>query len=402
MSAVADAEVYVTYVVPSNTDYYGFVSLRLDAFQASAAEPVNGYTLLWLVGDIWVRRYVGSSWTDVVTQGPSGLTPTAGMTVGVRFQIVGAVIKARMWDTAGAEPSTWAINVTDGSPYNTAGKVGLSLFNGSVGGVHSVLFDDLLVQDPPVLPAIALRAAGTSTAVAATATTLNPAVPAGATTGDLSVLCVEAKPYTTTITTPAGWTKIGETTNGTTVSGTDTGSMKVAMYVRESASAGAIGAMTLATPDSACAVIHTYSKASGYTWDYSVFTTGTDTANGANYSATGGAIATAQDDWVVAATAINTDLGTLSAQTIGGMSGDTTTVSVRTTGNTDGSGLVTTGNDSRLLVIDAQITAGSSSAAPTVTYTNASSSSGSSIWLRLRQIAPAIPPILVMQTRRAY
>jgi len=149
-------------------------------------------------------------------------------------------------------------------------------------------------------------------------------------------------------------------------------------------------------------VIHTYSKASGYTWDYSVFTTGTDTTNGANYSATGGAIATAKDDWVVAATAINTDLGTLSAQTIGGMSGDTTTVSVRTTGNTDGSGLVTTGNDSRLLVIDAQITAGSSAAAPTVTYTNASSSSGSSIWLRLRQIAPTIPPILVMQTRRAY
>lgn len=233
---------------------------------------------------------------------------------------------------------------------------------------------------------IALRAAGTSTAIAATATTLNPAVPAGTQAGDLSVLSVEAKPYTTTITTPSGWTKIGEATNGTTVSGTDTGSMKVAMYVRESASVGAIGAMTLTSADSSCAVIHSYSKDPGYTWDYSVFTTGSDATQGTNYSATGSAIATTAGDMVVCATAVNTDLGTtaVSAQAIGGMAGDTLANNVRTAGTADGQGLVTTGNDSRLIVVDAKVTAGSSAAAPTMTYTLAQTNSGTSLWLRLR------------------
>jgi len=250
--------------------------------------------------------------------------------------------------------------------------------------------------------AIALRAAGTSTAVAATATTLNPAVPAGTTTGDLSVLCVEAKPYTTAITTPSGWTKIGETTNGTTVSGIDTGSMKVAMYVKESATPGAIGAITMATPDSACAVIHSYSKDPSYAWNYSAFTTGSQTTNQANYSATGAAgLAVAADDWVVAATAVNTDLavGGPSAQSIGGMSGATLAVSVRTAGTSDGQGLVTTGNDSRLMVVDADVTAGSSNSAPTMTYTLGSSSSGASIWLRLREVAPFV---LLMSQMTGY
>lgn len=251
-----------------------------------------------------------------------------------------------------------------------------------------LIFAVNVVSGGPLPAAIALRAAGTSTAIAATATTLNPAVPAGASPGDLSVLCVEAKPYTTTITTPSGWTKIGEATNGTTVSGIDTGSMKVAMYVKESAAVGAIGAITMATPDSSCAVIHTYSKDPGYTWDYSVFTTGSDTTQGTNYSATGGAIATTVGDWVVCATAVNTDLGTtaVSAQAIGGMSGDTLVGGVRTAGTADGQGLVTTGNDSRLIVVDAKVSAGSSAAAPTMAYTLAQTNSGTSIWTRLRMI----------------
>lgn len=236
--------------------------------------------------------------------------------------------------------------------------------------------------------AIALRAAGTATLAAATATTLAPAVPAGTVAGDLSVLSVECKPYTTTITTPTGWTKIGEATNGTVANAADVGSTKIAMYVRENAPVGAIPAITMATAGTACAVIHSYSKDAADNWDYSVFTSGGDSTNAANYSATGSAIATTAADWIIAATAVNSDLGTVSAQAIGGLSGDTLSQSVRTAGVTGtGTGLVTTGNGSRLIVVDAAITAGSSSAAPTFTYTNASSTSGTTMWLRLREAA---------------
>jgi hypothetical protein len=238
---------------------------------------------------------------------------------------------------------------------------------------------------------IALRAAGTSTAVAATATTLNPAVPTGTTTGDLSVLFVEAKPYNTAITTPSGWTKIGETTSGVVANGTDVGSTIIACYVKESATPGAIGAITMALANTACAVIHSYSKDSTYSWDYTSFTTGAQATSAAQFAATGAAgIAVAAGDWVIAGAGINTDLavGGPSAQTIGGMAGATITNTVRTAGTSDGQGLVTTGNDSRLMVVDANVTAGSSASAPTFTFTLTSASAGSVIWLRMRQVAP--------------
>lgn len=241
---------------------------------------------------------------------------------------------------------------------------------------------------------ITLRAAGATPATGALVTAISPVVPAGATTGDLSVLCVEAKPYTTTITTPSGWTKIGEVTNGTTASAADVGAMKTAMYVRESATPGAIGNMTFTGADSAMAVIHTYAKSAAYAWDFSAFTTGSQasTSNVANYSATGGVLPVAPEDWVIAATGANTDLvAGFTAQAINGLTGATLTKSVRTTGATSTAGLTTTGNDSKLIVTDAWVTAGQSATAPTFTYTSTSASSGSTMWLRLRQVLKTPP-----------
>lgn len=230
--------------------------------------------------------------------------------------------------------------------------------------------------------AISLRAAGTATAATAAVSAINPAVPAGALSNDLSVLTVWMKPFGTTITTPGSWTLIGEATNGTTAAGTDTGSTKVAVFVLQSAAVGAIGNLSLGgSPNSVGAVINTYAKDAGFMWDYSQFTTGGDTTNAANYSATGAAgIAVASGDWVLQSTAVNGDVGTQSAQAIGGMSGATIGTYVnRQSADT------TTGTDSHGEVGDVPITAGSSSAAPTFTYTNASSGSGTTLWLRLRQ-----------------
>lgn len=229
---------------------------------------------------------------------------------------------------------------------------------------------------------IALRAAGTATSATAAVTAVNPATPAGCQAGDLAVMTVTMKPYNTTITTPAGWEKIGEQTNGTTASGTDTGSTKIAMFVqRNPISSTSVGNLSFTNANSCAAVIHVYSKSSSNAWDYTSFTDGGDSTNGANYSATGAAgISVASGDWVLASTAVNSDLGTISAQAIAGMSGATIgTVQNRT--NQD----ITTGNDTAILASDAPISAGSSSNAPTFSYTNASSTSGTTLFLRLRE-----------------
>ncbi len=227
---------------------------------------------------------------------------------------------------------------------------------------------------------IALRAAGTAIGGTTAVTAINPSVPSGAVVGDLSVLTVSVKPYTTTITTPSGWTKIDEHTSGTTAIGTDVGSTKVAMYVKEDAAVGAIGNIGQSGANSMGAVIHVYSKTKS-TWDYSSFTKGADGTSGANYSATGaGGIDVAAGDWVVAGTSISGDIGTLSAWAIAGMSGATLGTSVNRTNSA-----TTTGNDSRLTADDIPVNSGSSSNAPTYAYTNASNTEGATIWLRLRE-----------------
>jgi hypothetical protein len=236
---------------------------------------------------------------------------------------------------------------------------------------------------------IALRATGATSIATVAVTAVNPVIPAGVQASDLCVLTVSAKPYNTYIATPLGWTKIGEATNGTTPTGgsADTGSTKVAVFVLTGqTSSYAIGSIVQANADSMNAVINVYST-DGAGWDISSFTTGGDNVNDANYSTTGAAWPFSVDagDWVVASAAINGDIGASSAHAMGGMAGATLGTLVGRV-NFD----TTTGTDTNLLVYDAPVTAGSSTAAPTFTYTNASNTSGTTLWFRLRSPAPTI------------
>lgn len=237
---------------------------------------------------------------------------------------------------------------------------------------------------------ISLRAAGTVTTSGAAVTALSPAVPATATTGDLSILSVNMKPYSATINTPSGWTKISEYTNGTVASSTDLGSTKVAVFVKESASVGAIGNLTWGTaPDSASAVINTYAK-TGTAWDYSAFQVGIDSTNAANYSATGiGGMGVQTGDWIVCSTSTNNDLG-ISGAIAMSFSGATLSASNnRTVSNTS------IGNDSGLYVVDASVTAVTTSAGPPVfSYTATQLGSGTTLFLRLREISAPVGPVL--------
>ena len=262
--------------------------------------------------------------------------------------------------------------------YSDAGVAGAKTIGATAPTMRWTMISVEILSPDADSPTIHLT--GTPTSATAAVTAVSPVVPTGVATTDLSVLTVWAKPYSTTITTPSGWTKIGEATNGTVASGTDLGSTKVAVYVKEGATAGAIGNIAQSGADSMGAVIDSYWKPPNTAWDYSQFTTGGDTTNGANYSATGAAgIGVAALDVVLSATAVNGDIGTPSAFAIAGMSGVTLgPTSTRVNSAT------TTGNDTRGLVHDITVLTGSSSAAPTFTYTNASSTSGTTLFLRLR------------------
>lgn len=68
-------------------------------------------------------KMVGGVFSDVAF-GPH-ITPTIADSYSIRFSVIGSTIKARCWDaTAGSEPSTWDINVTDTS-LSSAGNFGV-------------------------------------------------------------------------------------------------------------------------------------------------------------------------------------------------------------------------------------------------------------------------------------
>lgn len=237
------------------------------------------------------------------------------------------------------------------------------------------------------MAAISLRVAGTPTSGTATITTVNPAVGTGAAATDLSVLLLTGKPYNTV---PGGtalstWRQVGTVVaNGTTGSSTDAGSVFCAVFVKESAAVGAIGNITFTNGNTVTAVIETYQKdTAADAWDVSVWTSGSDITSGANLSCTGAPWDVAAGDWVVCVAGIPTDADTVTASALSGMAGATIgTQTIRVQQNTS------MGNDSHMSVVDAPITAGSSSAAPVYTHTDASSRTGQAFFLRLRA-APA-------------
>lgn len=229
---------------------------------------------------------------------------------------------------------------------------------------------------------ISLRAAGT---LASGTTSASPAYPAGLQPTDISLLTVSCKPYNSTITTPSGWTKIVEITNGTTASGADTGSVLVATYYRVGAFTGTT-TVTLSGSNSVGAQITSFQKSdTNKVWDLSSFTTGIDNTNGANYSATGLAnINVTTGDWIYTGTGMNANLGSLSANLItatGATLGST--INDTTSGFNDG-------DNGRVAISHASVDSGSSSGAPAYTCTNASSSSGATIFVRMRLTTPTI------------
>ena len=131
---------------------------------------------------------------------------------------------------------------------------------------------------------IALRAAG---AWVAGSTSVTPAIPTGTTTGDMMLLYVGGKPFSHTINTPGGWTKLtaGSGANGSVASGIDTGSVDWAAFYREWQSGDGNPTVSVTSGNVTLAVIKSFSKTAP-SWATPVAAKGSDTSSGTGFSLT--------------------------------------------------------------------------------------------------------------------
>lgn len=236
--------------------------------------------------------------------------------------------------------------------------------------------------------AVGLGTAGTIVAVAAQ--TISPAHPAGITAGDGLLLLRSAKPDTTVLVTPDGWTLLREEAGGLGVFGNDTGPCRQAVYWRQAdgSETGTVACTTNpGTHDIQQAVINRYTKSSDTSW---------------NVAAGGGVDNIASVDWTVTSSpALDLAVGdvvqvgmtwpTDSART---WSAESLTASGATIGVLSvplvaaATGL---GADMATRLHAFTVTAGSSSAGPTFTGTvnSASNVNGVSTFVRLREVGSA-------------
>lgn len=345
----------------SGTGYRILRSATTGAWQFQKAGTIVGSTWTDLnarANPFWrIREASGTTYFEYSADGSSWAEPD-GTQHTANYSTITA-IKPRWQPSAVADAGRWSVQQTNGAAAPT------------------------ISNDPTIFYM-------QSTVTAANAAVdADPAAPTVA-TGDLSLLIVQIKAsliaVAPTITTPSGWTLIGTVTNnGTLAAGGDTGSNTIGMYYRTDSgySAPNIQSVNADSMSSAIVVFRSSKVAAGGSWDVANSTTGSDTTSGANISITGGgSIGVSAGDMVLAVASASGDAGAPSALTIGGMSGATLMQD-----NTPIARDVSTGLDSCEIITYNYVISGSSTSAPTFTYTNASSTTAHGMFLRIRDVA---------------
>ena len=122
----ADMDVTFAQVVPVG-GYSGGNLTSLGCYVRSDIANSNGY--LFIFGQVaglqcLLFKKVGGSLTGIGTAVAMPFTPAAGQIILTRFQCIGTAIRAKIWLSTGAEPTSWTISATDGS-ITAAGYAGL-------------------------------------------------------------------------------------------------------------------------------------------------------------------------------------------------------------------------------------------------------------------------------------
>lgn len=242
--------------------------------------------------------------------------------------------------------------------------------------------------------AIAFGTIGTKNITATTSAAL--AYPASIAAGDMFVAALDMYLGSAGAfdAAPAGWTQTTPQLGGTGTA-IDAHNSEVCFHYKE-AVGGESGtqAFTQTGGGGMVGAMQRYTKGAGETWSTPFAqSSGDDATHAADRSVTGGtAISLAVGDVVVALVGTDTDAAltiTSPAITASGITfGTTTRRSTATAGNT-------AGVDGNYDLFDAEVTAGSGTVAPILTFTTATTQCGPVAFLRLRVTAAAVgrPPL---------
>lgn len=241
--------------------------------------------------------------------------------------------------------------------------------------------------------AIAFATVGTALTGNAGTTTVSMAYPASLGVGNIVLAGRTVKPETATAADETGWTAIANATGGSGTTGIDTGATRGKVDYRfvVAADTGSITFDQASTPNSVSGCMIQYSKKSQASWDI-VATTGNDSTVGTGRSATGSAISLQAGDVIVVFVHLETDATTAFTSPTIAATGMTITTTLRLGSGTGNSGS-SQNNDSGLSIYDGFVTAGAvASVAPSLTLTAGPTNSGSTSFIRLREVAfPTVP-----------
>lgn len=230
---------------------------------------------------------------------------------------------------------------------------------------------------------------GVSTTTGARGTTSTSVAYVGVSAGRMGVLTATTKPSTATLpatVTDGGgrvWDRLIEITGGTGTNAADTGTSRIAKYVRifDGTETGNVTVTASNTPSQVCGAMDVYSTTAGG-WHTPIGVTGADTTHGTNPTATSGTWATAlaAGDWVNVGYGTDTDDSTAASGHAITQSGTTFgTVTARSrVGNSDG-------NDGSVFTWDAPVNSGGATSALTMSMTWAANSCGAFAAVLLRE-----------------
>ena len=228
---------------------------------------------------------------------------------------------------------------------------------------------------------ISIRATGTATSGTAN---LTPAIPAGATAGDMMICVYGTKPYSDAPTINNGWTSLGSATDGTVAAGVDVGSMQTRIFYKEHTGTESNPTVSNSTNNVSTALIIVFQKTAAG-WAALVGAGGGDATAGTGFSVTMGSdVGHTAGDMVVGGAAFRSDGATPTSgngMTIAGTTLGSYTKSPATDPET------TSGGDMGMTIGYIPVNSGTSTGAPVFSCTLGAAHTGSAFFARLREIA---------------
>lgn len=213
-------------------------------------------------------------------------------------------------------------------------------------------------------------------------TSLSVSAPVSIASGDMMVLFVGAKPYTASIQTPSGWTRIGSLqTNGTTASGADSGSVTWGVFYKIAGASEGSTTVSVTSGNISLGCAFGFSRTMG-AWITPTAYFGSDVSSGTDYSITGASSSgnLTANDMLLHASFLNGDITTATSPTL-----SATSLTIGTVTEAPNQYGTATGDNAAGISAYASATSGTSSADIIAGFTLGQTRTGGGVVVRLRE-----------------